>query len=166
MYPLPMIATHWGSHSSLRAWSEVNTVLPSIGMPGWVVVVSCVCMEGGAVLCVCVVLLDSPLRPAVRVLLPFGVAQPIRVRCGVVVCVLCVLCCVGQDNTAQLNTQPRCCVHGAIMCSTRWRESGAWPLGVHVCLHQCMRACACARCPATNQLSTSGGPIPPWHGCH
>ena len=29
-----MIATHLGIHSSLSAWSDVNTVLPSIGIPG------------------------------------------------------------------------------------------------------------------------------------
>jgi hypothetical protein len=29
-----MIAIHCGSHSSFKAWSDVNTVLPSIGMPG------------------------------------------------------------------------------------------------------------------------------------
>mmetsp|Transcript_18201 Transcript_18201/g.60884 ORF Transcript_18201/g.60884 Transcript_18201/m.60884 type:complete len:207 (+) Transcript_18201:1182-1802(+) len=34
MYPEPMIATQSGTHSSLRASSEVNTVLPSTSMPG------------------------------------------------------------------------------------------------------------------------------------
>jgi hypothetical protein len=33
MYPDPMMAIQLGSHSSLRAWSLVNTVLPSMGMP-------------------------------------------------------------------------------------------------------------------------------------